>query len=169
MDVKEKAMMFHVGEKVVHWVHGPGEIIQLDEKILSGHKSLYYVVQAGDLTVYVPVEQGEQNSLRAPTSARQFKKSLAILGSPGEKLSDDRLQRKLDLTERVRDGSLASVCRVIRDLAYRSQTTRLNDHDTATMERAQNFLLKEWTLSMSVSPAQAEQEFQELLKSILTA
>ena len=160
-------MMFHVGEKVVHWVHGPGEIIQLDEKILSGHKALYYVVQAGDLTVYVPVEQGEQNSLRTPTPARDFKKLFAIIKSQGEELSGDRLQRKLDLIERMRDGSLASVCRVIRDLSWRSHSTRLNDHDVATMERAQNFLLKEWSLSMAVPPAQAEQELQNLLKSIV--
>ena len=159
-------MMFHVGEKVVHWVHGPGEIIQLDEKILSGRKALYYVVQAGDLTVYVPVEQGEQNSLRTPTPARNFKKLFAIIKSPGEELSGDRLQRKLDLTERMRDGSLASVCRVIRDLTWRSQSTRLNDNDVATMERAQRFLLNEWSLSLSIPYTEAEQELQKLLKSI---
>jgi RNA polymerase-interacting CarD/CdnL/TRCF family regulator len=153
-----------VGEKVVHWVHGPGEIVQLDEKILSGHTILYYVVQAGDLTVYVPVENGDQNSLRAPTPACDFKKLFAIITSPGEALADDRLQRKLDLTERMRDGSLDSVCRVIRDLAQRSHTTRLNDHDIATMERAQNFLLREWSLSLSIPPTQAEQELQRLLK-----
>lgn len=159
-------MMFHVGEKVVHWVHGPGEIVQLDEKVLSGHKALYYVVQAGDLTVYVPVEQGEQNSLRTPTPAREFKKLLSILTSPGEELSGDRLQRKLDLTERMRDGSLASVCRVIRDLACRSQSTRLNDHDVAIMERAQRFLLDEWALSLSIPYSEVEQELQKLLKKI---
>ena len=159
-------MMFHVGEKVVHWVHGPGEILQLDEKILSGRKALYYVVRAGDLTVYVPVEQGEQNSLRTPTPARNFKKLFAIIKSPGEELSGDRLQRKLDLTERMRDGSLASVCRVIRDLTWRSHSTRLNDNDVATMERAQRFLLNEWALSLSIPYADAEQELQQLLKSI---
>lgn len=159
--------MYQVGEKVIHWLHGPGEIVQLDEKVLSGHKELYYVVQAGDLTVYVPVEQGEQNSLRAPTPANKFKKILSIINKPGEVLPDDRLQRKLVLNERMHDGSLSSVCQVIRDLTWRSKNSRLNDHDVAVMERAQTFLSKEWSLSLSVPAAQVEQELQKLLKSIV--
>ena len=65
-------MDFQVGDRVVHWSYGPGEIIQMDEKELSGRKSLYYVVQIKDLTLWVPVDATDAASLRYPTPASDF-------------------------------------------------------------------------------------------------
>ena len=160
-------MDFQVGDKVVHWAYGPGEIINLEEKVLSGHTSLYYVVQVNDLTLWVPSDENGRRSIRFPTPASEFEDLFILLRSPGEPLSKDRLERKLDLSQRMKDGSLESICRVIRDLNYFRQTQKLSDSDTATLDRAQKFLQSEWRISLSIPVAQAEKELKRLLSDDL--
>jgi RNA polymerase-interacting CarD/CdnL/TRCF family regulator len=160
-------MDFQVGDKVVHWVYGPGEIINLEEKVLSGHTNLYFVVQVNNLTLWVPSDEQGKRSMRFPTPASEFEDLFALLRSPGVPLPNDRLERKLELSERMKDGTLESICRVIRDLHFFRQTQKFNESDTSTLERAQKFLLSEWRISLSVPAAQAEKELNQLLSANL--
>jgi RNA polymerase-interacting CarD/CdnL/TRCF family regulator len=156
-------MSFKVGDRVVHAVYGMGEIIQLDEKRLAGRSVRYYVVRIRDLTIWVPIENSGGSSLRYPTPASDFESLFTILRSPGEPLSEDRLARKTQLTDQIKDGKLSSVCRAVRDLINYRHTRKLNEYDTATLERLQEFLLNEWSVSLSISLAQAKIELGRLL------
>lgn len=156
-------MDFQVGDKVVHWAYGPGEIIDLEEKVLSGHTSWYYVVQVNDLTLWVPSDDQGKSSMRLPTPASEFENLFVLLRSPGDPLPNDRLERKLELSQRMKEGTLESICRVIRDLHFFRRTQKFNESDTSTLERAQKFLLSEWMISLSTPVAQAEKELRQLL------
>jgi len=160
-------MNFQVGEKVVHWSFGPGEIIRLDEKELAGYKDLYYVVKMKELTIWVPVNSHDKPSLRAITPANEFKKLFSILSSSAEPLSPDRLERKNHLTEMLRDGDLASICRVIRDLAAFTRGKKKNESDVQLLERAQKFLIDEWRIALSITHSEAEAQLRHLLKESL--
>ena len=156
-------MDFQVGEKVVHWNYGMGEIVQLDEKLLAGQMTHCYVVRIRDLTIWVPIHQMGDSSLRLPTPRGEFNNLFAILSSPGELLSNDRLERRTQLIEKIRDGKLESICQVVRDLSFYRQAKKLNDHDKTILDRAQNFLLNEWRLALTVSLPDAERELNRLL------
>ncbi len=156
-------MNFREGDPVMHWTYGLGKVIRLEERALSGQKSMYYAVKIGDLTVWVPADGNLGSRLRPPTSQAGFKKLLAILSGPGEPLPDDRQERKIHLLELLRDGRAESLCRVIRDLTAYRQVRALNENDQALMKRAQNALLGEWGFALSVTPAQAEVEMHRLL------
>jgi CarD family transcriptional regulator len=156
-------MAFQVGDQVIHWVYGLGEVVQLDEKELFGQTNQYYVVQTSDLTLWVPVDESSEGRLRFPTPAKDFHKIFDILASPGEALSADRYERKTQLTERLKDGTLESVCRVVRDLTCHKRIKKMNDHDSAVLERARCFLVNEWSVALSVPAEQAERELAELL------
>jgi len=158
---------FQIGEIVIHSVYGPGEIVQIDEKNLSGHTDLYYAVQIHDMTLYVPVDDSRQSSLRQPTPDKEFKHLFVILRGPGQELPIDRIDRKVYLIGQLKDGSLESICRVIRDLYTYSQSKKLSESDALLYERAQKFLLSEWVLSLSVPSTQAEQELHQLLRESL--
>ena len=154
---------FQVGDQVIHWAYGLGKIIQLDEKELSGHIEQYYVVKIRDMTLWVPINETGESSMRCLTPARDFQKLLKILSSPGEPLSDDRLERKKQLMDRLKDGTVESICRVIRDLALNKRRIRMNENDKVIQNRAMNLLLDEWSIVLSVSIQQAGHELQELL------
>jgi RNA polymerase-interacting CarD/CdnL/TRCF family regulator len=156
-------MDFHVGDPVIHWTYGIGEIVRMEEKNLPGQATLYYVVQARDLTVWVPVDGEVTNRLRPPTPQAKFEKLFAILRSPGEALPSDRLERRTRLFDAQKDGHAEANCRIIRDLTCYQQANSLNDNDRLVLKRAMDSLLGEWHYSMSVSLADAEQELWRLL------
>jgi CarD family transcriptional regulator len=154
---------FHVGETVVHWVYGLGEIVELDEKKLQGKSKQYYVVQIRDLTLWVPAGEAGETCLRYPTPAGDFDALFAILQEPGEPLSENRLLRKTQLTDLLRDGKLASICRAVRDLTSQGRQKKLNENDNQVLERARNLLLTEWAVSLSVPLEQAREKLDHLL------
>lgn len=163
--MSEHNMAFNVGDQVIHWIYGLGEIIQVDEKVLSGRSGKYYVVQTRDLTLWVPLNKSGEQSLRLPTPAEDFQKLFRLLASPGEMLSDDRLMRKTHLTELLRDGTLESICKVIRDLVHYKRSNKINENDKSILERAWKSLVSEWSFILSVPTHKAERDLRELLET----
>jgi CarD family transcriptional regulator len=155
---------FEVGTKVIHWVYGLGEIIQLDEKELFGEVNKYYVVKVNDMTIWVPSSKNGESSLRLPTPADDFDKLFKLLASPGESLPEDRLERKTLLAGRLKEGKLEDICLVIRDLTYQNHIKKLNEQDNAILERAKKFLLGEWSTVLAIPIATAGRELKELLR-----
>lgn len=156
-------MDFKVGDQVIHHVYGPGVIIQLDEKEISGHTDLYYVVETRDLTLWVPVNEVKAGCLRYPTPAKDFPDLFHLLKSPAEPLSSDRFTRRTELSKRLKDGSIISICLVIRDLMPLKRIKKMNDHDNAVFGNARNLLLSEWSISLSVPIQQAEITLDNIL------
>ena len=161
----EYNLSFHVGDQVIHWVYGLGEIVRLDEKILSGQSGEYYVVQIRDLTLFVPRNEKGEHCLRFPTPAKDFEELFHLLASQGEPLSSDRFLRKSQLMDLLKDGTLASICRVIRDLVDYKRKNRFNETDKSILERARNLLLIEWSMVLSIPVREAEHELKGLLEA----
>ena len=161
--------MFQVGDRVIHWTYGPGQIVQVEEKQVACETLQYYKVQVKDLTIWVPLKETEKQRLRNPTPSREFKKLIKILGKGGEPLAEDRLQRKAQLLGRLQEGKIESTCAVIRDLACYGKQKKLSESDAMIMERAQKFLLDEWVISMNTTMTDAQQTMGKLLEEGQTA
>jgi RNA polymerase-interacting CarD/CdnL/TRCF family regulator len=161
--LQEALMNFHEGDPVMHWTYGFGQIVHLEERDISGSKTLYYAVQVRDLTIWVPADNKLESRLRAPTTQSKFKQLLAILSSPGEPLPDDRHERKTRLMELLKDGRTESLCRTIRALSTYQKTRSLNDSDQTILKQSRNTLLGEWEYVLSIPHAQAEIEMYRLL------
>jgi RNA polymerase-interacting CarD/CdnL/TRCF family regulator len=160
-------MNFHSGDTVMHWTYGIGQIVNLEERALAGSKTIYYVVQVRDMTVWVPADSKVRSRLRSPTPKPRFQRLLAILSSPSEPLPEDRLERKTRLLELLEDCRPESLCQVIRDLsAYQRQLGKpMNDNDQMILKQSRNTLLGEWGFVLSITHAQAELELHRLLTS----
>jgi RNA polymerase-interacting CarD/CdnL/TRCF family regulator len=159
-------MNFHEGDAVMHWTYGLGQIVRLEERVLSDTKILYYAVQVRDLTVWVPIDSNLGSRLRSPTPKSGFKQLRAILSSPGNPLPDDRNERRMHLQGLLKDGRAESLCQIIRDLFAYQKTKSLNENDHTILKHAQNTLLEEWGFGLSITYAQAENELQQLLTSV---
>jgi len=157
-------MKFQVGEQVIHWKFGLGEIVQLEEKVVLGKSALYYVVRIRDFLIWVHANEIGEASLRKPTPDSEFNSLFAILPSPGETLSLDCLERKQHLQDQMRNGKLEGICRVVRDLTSFSGVKKLNENDKSVLERARNSLITEWGLSLCVTSDQAERELTQMLR-----
>ena len=160
-------MNFNTGDTVMHWSYGIGQIVNLEERDLSGLKSLYYAVQMRDLMIWVPADGDVKSRLRTPTPKPRFKRLLATLSGPSQPLPEDRLERRTHLLELLKDGRPESLCQIIRDLsAYHKQKGKpMNDNDQMVLKQARNTLLGEWGFVLSITHAQAELELHRLLTS----
>lgn len=156
-------MVFQVGDKVIHATFGLSEITGIEEKLIQGHPTNCYVVRTTELTIWIPINDQEQHSLRAPTPPDEFERLSAILTHPSESLQEDRLMRKSQLLEQMKDGQLTSICRVVRDLSHYKKIKKLNDQESSILERAVNSLLTEWTYSLHIPLSQAHQDLYSLL------
>ncbi len=156
-------MGFQIGDKVIHWTYGLGEVVHIEEKTIRGQTTNCYVVRTTDLTIWIPIDDLQQQSLRVPTAPDEFNRLFSILTSPSEKLQEDRVLRKDQLMAQMKDGQLASICRVVRDLTHFKRSAKLNDQEKSILERAMNSLLTEWTYSLGMPLSQAQQAMTSLL------
>jgi len=162
-------MKFGIGDSVVHWNYGIGQVIQLEERTVSDRKIMYYAVQVGDMTVWVPADDKLETRLRQPTPEKIFKKMLAILSSPSEPLPEDGWDRRRYIQELLKDGRVETLCRAIRDLSAIQRIKPLNDYDKSLMKHMQVVLLGEWGLVLSITPESAERELNHLLTATVPA
>ena len=156
-------MGFDIGDKVIHWTYGIGEVVNIEEKPIHGNPTNCYVVRTSDLMIWIPINNLQQRSLRVPTSPEEFVRMFAILSNPSETLPEDRVMRKNQLIAQLKDGQLASICRVVRDLTHYNRSTKPNDQERSILERAINSLLTEWIYSLGVPLIQARQALTKLL------
>lgn len=158
-------MEYAIGDTVVHWTHGLGRVIAIEQMDLAGKTQPYYVVEVELLKLWVPMEEAHSGSIRLPTDSDQFAHLFAILRSPGKRLPEGQYQRKLELRERMQKRTLEDLCHVIRDLKDRSCHSTLNQYDASVLFRAQEHLLDEWVLSLAVERSDALCELEVLLQA----
>jgi RNA polymerase-interacting CarD/CdnL/TRCF family regulator len=158
-------MEFQIGDWVVHCTHGLGQVMAIEERINNEVKSLYYMVQVTDLSIWVPKDENIKSRLRLPNDAAGFLESISALSEPAESLPNDYRQRNLQLQERLKDGGVEAYCKVIRDLAAYRRDRSTSDYDNTLLKRVQKILLREWSHSLSITPDAAELELNRFITS----
>lgn len=158
-------MGFQIGDWVVHCVYGLGQTLAIEERANNNKTALYYMIQLKDLTIWVPADENLSSRLRFPVSAAELRRALAVLSDPAERLPDDRRQRNLQLLETLKDGSVESLCRTLRNLTAHRRHRAWSEYDGALMNRVHKALIEEWSFVLSLAPLDAESELQRLLSN----
>lgn len=157
-------MNYKNGDTIVHWTYGLGKIIRIEEKQLGEIKQPYYVVEINRLMIWVPVDEGNQGSIRFPLESQHFKALFDILRMQGEGLPDPYDKRKMKLQERMKKWTLPGLCHLIRDLSDLSQSHRLNPFDANVLSWAEERLLDEWVFSLGTERSKAIDEMNIFLR-----
>jgi RNA polymerase-interacting CarD/CdnL/TRCF family regulator len=161
-------MDFHVGDKVIHSAYGMVEIVGMEKKEVAGADTLFYVVKAKDMTVWIPVHAEDRVTLRTPASRMEFEKFFSILRDRYNPFSENRMERKTQIHLRLREGNSGSMCRLVRDLSFYRKNKKLNEYETSIFERSVTSLVDEWQYSMAVPVATARSELGQLLDESFT-
>ena len=157
-------MNYRVGDTVVHWTHGLGSVISIDEIHLAGNTQQYYVVEIELLKLWVPVKDADEGSIRFPADSARFERLFDILRQPGEPLPDNTFLRKNAIRERMQKRTPEGLCHLIRDLSDRSHLHPLNLDDSSSLLRAKKHLVDEWILSLGTERETALSELDDLLQ-----
>ena len=163
-------MSFKVGERVVHPQYGVGKIVKLDEREFEpGVMRRYYEISIpGGSTVWVPVDLGT-SGLRKLTSRSEITHCRQILASHPMPLTEDARLRQSDLSVRLRQGTIAAHCEVVRDLTAHGAHKPISGAIAGFLQSTQNVLCQEWAIVEGITLTEALVEIETLLeKSKLT-
>ena len=158
-------MEFKVGEKVVHPFHGVGKVVGKEEKkFFDKDAQMYYEVETPKLTIWVPVEDGDNPGLRSLTKRSDLPEFRDLLKSAPKKFAQNYRTRQSQIKSLLQDGSLAGMIRVVRDLkALERKKTVLNDSDNRSLRDAYDHLCQEWAAIKGTTVSEASREIDRLL------
>lgn len=155
---------FKIGDTVVHWTYGAGKVVAISDKGSPGQPFFYYLIETGEQTLWVPVDENGRSSLHLQTLSSDFGTFITILRTVGDKMPDNPYQRRKELDQRMQNRSLAETCLIIRDLTYRSRSRVLSSSDISVLKHAQSSLLDEWVISLGTPRDDARTEMEWALK-----
>ncbi len=158
-------MRFQVGDQVVHPVYGVGTVMACTEQQFAGDKTRqYYQVVTSGPTLWVPVDAQGGTVLRGIASRSTLDECRKLLISTPIAFDRNRKVRQMEITARMQDGSLPSLCKMIRDLTAQRCTKSLGINEERVLEKATKALCEEWAASAGMSLVNALREIEGLLQ-----
>jgi CarD family transcriptional regulator len=157
--------MFEVGERVVHPQHGVGQIVNLEDREFErGDTQTYYEIHIpGGSTVWVPVDLSN-SGLRRLAARSELAHCREILEDHPLPVAEDGRVRQSVLAARLKQGTIAAQCEVVRDLsafvAHKSSYRTI----TAFLETIMGVLCQEWAIVEGITVLEATSEISSLLE-----
>lgn len=157
-------LMFDIGDRVVHPQHGVGHVVKLEDREFdAGVTQRYYEISIpGGSTVWVPVDF-TNSGLRNLASRREIADCRKILESEPVRLTEDGRIRQSELVARLKQGTVAAQCEVVRDLAAFVAHRPAYGTITSLLEAIKGVLSQEWAVVEGVSISEATLEIDSLL------
>jgi CarD family transcriptional regulator len=158
-------MIFAVGDRVVHPQHGVGQVIKLeDREFEAGVIRRYYEISIpGGGTVWVPVDVGPVG-LRKPAERSEIARCRKILASRPVPVSEDSRFLQSNLVARLKQGTIATFCEVVRDLHAYSEHKSMYGTIAGFYRVKKDVLCQEWAIVEGVTLPEAVQEIDSLLE-----
>ena len=158
--------MFEIGDKVVHPQHGVGQVVKLEEREFErGDSRRYYEISIpGGSTVWVPVDLSN-SGLRRLAQKSELDRCRKILQARPLPLTEDGRIRQSELIARLKHGTIAVQCEVVRDLSAFVAHKPAYGAITAFLETLLRVLCQEWALVQETTMAEAMSEISSLLEN----
>jgi RNA polymerase-interacting CarD/CdnL/TRCF family regulator len=157
--------MFDIGETVVHPQYGVGDIVKLEDREFErGKIRRYYEISIpGGSTVWVPVD-ASNSGLRRLARKADLAQCRKILMSRPESLTEDGRIRQSDLVARLKRGTIAVQCEVVRDLSAFVSHKPSYGTITGFLEAMLSVLCQEWAIVEEISAGEAATQINLLLQ-----
>ncbi len=157
--------MFEIGDKVVHPQHGVGQVVKLEDREFErGDSRRYYEIHIpGGSTVWVPVDL-PNSGLRRLARKSELTRCREILTAHPSPLTEDGRVRQSDLVARLKQGTIAAQCEVVRDVSAFVAHRPSYGTITAFLEAMLRVLCQEWALVEGITVSEAMSEVSSLLE-----
>lgn len=158
MSTKKQTVQFSIGEHVVYPLQGVGVITDIKEREFKGEATPYYIIylEISDMTVMIPVNKSEELGIRAIVEAEEAQQALNSISSKYEPVPVDwkiRYQMNVDL---LREGSIASIAKVVQTLYHRSKIKELPVQERKLYDSALRILIDEMSFAFNKPQAEIE-------------
>ena len=158
-------MTYQIGDKIVHPLHGAGEISEIQIKRLDGKNRSYYVlhIPSGDMRVMIPTDACEQIGIRPIINRDQASAILSAIPTLEVKEDSNWNKRYRTNMMRIKSGDLLEVAGVIKTLVQREARFGLSNGERKMLHSAKQILLSEMMLSQELSFDEVEKQLYDVL------
>lgn len=148
-----------MGDKVVYPMHGAGVIERIEYKDLRGTSEPYYILHlpVGGMFVMLPEGSAGEVGLRPVIPAEEVPSVFGVLSARDEVEAQAWNRRYRANMERLRQGRVEEVARIVRDLARRERLKGLSTGERKMLDNARAILVSELALSIGCSEGEAEE------------
>jgi Transcriptional regulators, similar to M. xanthus CarD len=157
-------MSFKIGDQVVHPQYGVGYVAKLEEREFeTGVIRRYYEISIpGGSTVWVPLDR-LVSGLRRLAAKSEILHCRKILQSHPSPLPEDARLRQANLSTRLKQGTIAAHCEVVRDLSAHGNHKLITGNIAFLLQTTQNVLCQEWAIVEGIPMEDAVAEVDALL------
>jgi len=158
-------MAFQPGEHVVYPGYGAGTVVVIEDRVFSGTKTRYYMLQmvADQGEFLVPVDQAESLRIRPVLDSEAI---LGVLRAPSERLSPEYKERQAGITKLLSTSDAIQLGRGARDLAWYAGTRSLTGRDVQLYQELQTLLASELSLAEDIGLEEAREKLAQILAGI---
>lgn len=157
--------MFHVGDKIVHPMHGAGVIDSIVKKKVNGVVRDYYILKlpVGGMLVMIPTENSEEIGVRPIVEPDQADQVIDALPQIEVDADPNWNRRYRENMLRIKSGNLFEVARVVKSLMLRDEERGLSTGERKMLHSAKQILISEIVLSESTSYEEVETRINRAL------
>lgn len=165
MVVQGETILFDIGDKVVHPMHGAGVIEDIVNLKFGGTSMEYYVfkVPVMGMLVQIPVSSTKAIGIR-PVVDRETAEDLMLSLAGMEIENDDNWNRRYrENMLRIKSGDLTEVARVVKSLVARDRLKGLSTGERKMLHAAKQILISEIVLAQNAEYADIESRINQEL------
>ena len=154
----EVGIVFQVGDKIVHPMHGAGVVDGIEEKKINGVVRSYYKLKLplGGMLVMIPTENSEEIGVRPVIDKDQGDSVIAAMQNIQVEMEQNWNRRYRENMMRLKSGDLLEVARVVKGLMLRESLRGLSTGERKMLHCAKQILISELVLSQSSSYEEIE-------------
>lgn len=143
--------MYHIGDKIVHPMHGAGIIDSIVQKRLNGVTRNYYTMRlpAGSMMVMIPTDHTDEIGVRPVITPAEADHVLHELGNIKVDMTQNWNRRYRENMLRLKSGDLIEVARVVKGLMLRDRERGLSTGERKMLHSAKQILISELVLSQN--------------------
>ena len=151
--VRNPAVAFDVGDRVVYPHHGAAVIKKREKRKVDGSSTEYLVLEMahGELTLSVPVDKADDVGMRPPIGKEEVEDLFELLGKKDIREPANWSRRFKNHQEKLKSGDVYQVAEVVRNLALRDQAKGLSAGEKSMFVKARSVLVSELSFALDVS------------------
>ncbi len=153
------------GDWIVHANYGVGQVRELEKKELDGEKQAFYRVKTFNGEYWLSVTRTDVEYIRPITSEYKIKRALTMIRQTPETLPENHTERSKVIKEAIKDPSLYTKARMIRDLYGKEQESKLNFTEEDALLKMKKQFLNEWSVVKDMDREILEEKLDQALST----
>jgi CarD family transcriptional regulator len=158
-------MQFAIGDKVVHRLHGPGRVADIERREILNGSRRYYVVEipSQGLILHIPLDRPDDRNMRPAMSRASITRALSVLSGKPHQLPADYRARQDRISTQLKTGRVIHLVRVVRDLTWHRECAHLTKTDSDHLKQGLSLLAAEMALVSGGEPAEASRRIESAM------